>query len=250
MGRTPRGIFYRIKKSGRWIDLQNMKINFKDIILAVVLILGAASVVTPPCEGRRARRKVSWKYFHREPQKSLRIVFDLDDTLVSSLGPMAVRPRAGEILKEIKARGHKLILWTTASRQHWDVFRRQFPELDVFDETYTRYDLPLGETIESYARRKAEIEKMDLPDWAKEILYRDREKTTYPEWVKDIRFVRGDLLFDDAAEKTFESSVAKALEALRDKYILIKPISFQEIDGRFDPEWIKRIVEAMEPIGG
>lgn len=78
----------------------------------------------------------------------MRIIFDMDGTLVGAFrranGTHAYRLNRSlvQVARDLKAKGHDLIIWTFGNRAWWRQVRAWWAELsDVFSEVYTRDDL-------------------------------------------------------------------------------------------------------------
>lgn len=105
----------------------------------------------------------------------MRIVLDLDGTCIGDPrddgGRVMVSPRPGihMFLRQLRRRGHTLLLWTAASREWVQDINAAFPKLiSFFSEIYTR------ETKPAYDMRHA--------------------------YFKDIRRVGGDILIDNETD--------------------------------------------------
>lgn len=122
-----------------------------------------------------------------------RIAFDLDATLVGFLpdGSLALRPHILKVLRNLKAQGHTLIIWTFGTRPWWRQVRAEFPVLlDFFTEVVTREEIPQTVTT----------------------------GRGFPEPVKDIRLINADVLVDN---EPAHHEWAKR-HGLAHRYVLVK----------------------------
>jgi len=81
------------------------------------------------------------------PARKLRVAVDLDGTLVGffktekGTEELRLRVEAVDLVRQLKAAGHTVLLWTFGNRTWWNEVVQAFPVLeDLFDEVYTRDD--------------------------------------------------------------------------------------------------------------
>jgi hydroxymethylpyrimidine pyrophosphatase-like HAD family hydrolase len=124
----------------------------------------------------------------------MRAVFDMDGTLVGygiGDGPYqsGINRKMVRTALKMKDDGHEILIWTGATRPWYETLARHFPALRMFDEVYTRNDLsPFYRADDGQVRS-----------------------------FKDLRLVRGDVLFDNDPN---HERVAAAL-GLKEKYFTI-----------------------------
>jgi len=123
----------------------------------------------------------------------MRIVIDMDQTIVGNRvepdGSFTVQPRPGisAFLRALRARGHKLILWTAAAKSWTRELQNAYPKIfESFSKIYTRETLPAHDAN---------------------------------GYFKDIRRIKGDVMIDD--EPTFKE-IANRI-GIGSRYIQIDP---------------------------
>ena len=96
----------------------------------------------------------------------MRIVFDLDNTLIEERG-IKVRPGAVKLLKRLKSENHTLIIWTNSVRER---------AIDI-------------------------LKHLRLEEYFSKIITREDYDLEAKDGWKDIRQVKGDVIIDDNPEQ-------------------------------------------------
>lgn len=126
-----------------------MKKIFLILILLIVFSFNKGFVLSFQVANsfQSLRRVHNIQFFTTQPTQKFRIVFDLIDTLIGfdfTQNKTVLRDGADLLIKELKNRGHTVILVTTGSQKELDFLKTGLPGLNIFlsifDEIYTEVD--------------------------------------------------------------------------------------------------------------